>query len=1669
MALDKGTPGSDTLTGTPFDDHLFGLAGNDRLRGLGGNDVLDGGPGNDVLEGGAGHDTLKGQAGNDTLRGGTGNDHLFGGSGNDDLIGDGGNDRLCGGAGRDRMSGGTGNDTLDGGTGNDRLKGGDGDDLLLGAAGDDTLIGGAGIDAFEGGAGDDLIVAGSALSARVDGGKGIDTVNLDALGASIDLSGAASDTFSDIEQVDLGGKTANTLALSAQAVLDMAGGGGAFPDGTLLVKGDVGDAVSLQGAWTKGATISDPFGETGSFVRYTSGEVQILIEGDLTVFTGALAAIDLATLDGTNGFTLIGSDAFDNSGISVSSAGDVNGDGFEDLIVGAPGAESAGGADGEGESYVVFGKASWAGTPSLDLATLDGSNGFRLSGIDEGDGSGVSVSSAGDVNGDGFADVIVGAYLAESAGGSNVEGESYVVFGKASWAGTPSLDLATLNGTNGFRLSGVAAGDLSGDSVSSAGDVNGDGFDDVIIGAPSVFGTEGESYVVFGKANWAGTPSLDLATLDGTNGFRLIGADPYDGSGRSVSSAGDVNGDGFADLIVGAPSAESAGGADGEGESYVVFGKASWAGTPSLDLATLDGTNGFRLSGIDEDDQSGFSVSSAGDVNGDGLDDLIVGAPYAESAGGADKEGESYVVFGKASWAGTPSLDLGTLDGTDGFRLIGIDAYDFSGRSEVASAGDVNGDGFDDLIVGANFAESAGGPSSNEGESYVVFGKASWAGTPSLDLATLDGTNGFRLIGIDAGDYSGDSVSSAGDVNGDGFADLIVGAPGAESAGGANLEGESYVVFGGNFNGAVTHLGTPGDDTLTGSAAAESFVGGAGNDMLIGKDGADAFQGGGGDDTIVVGSVLPFDVNGGSGIDSVNLDALGASIDLSGLDSSRFVDIEKIHLSGSNANTLTLDAQSVFDMAGSNGDAFADNTLLVKGDAGDAVNLQGDWTKGATIFNPFGETGSFDIYTSGAAKVLVETDVAVQTGALAAIDLAILDGTNGFTLIGIDDRDFSGASVSSAGDVNGDGFDDVIVGAHFAESAGGADSEGESYVVFGKASWAGTPSLDLAMLNGTTGFRLIGGDGGDASGISVSSAGDVNGDGFADLIVGAPNAESPGGAIREGESYVIFGKEDWTGVPSFDLSALDGNNGFRLIGGSNFESSGSSVSSAGDVNGDGFADVIVGAPYANLGGTPYAEGIAYVVFGKADWGGTPAVDLNALDGINGFRIPGIKDGDVTGRSVSSAGDVNGDGFGDLIIGAPSNPDYQGPGVSYVVFGKANWSGTASLDPATLDGTNGFRLDGIDFLDFSGTSVSSGGDVNGDGFADLIVGAGGVEDYTGQSYVIFGKASWVGTSALDLATLDGTNGFRLSGTDAQDYSGRSVSSAGDVNGDGFADLIVGAFGAESAAGGFNNEGESYVVFGKANWAGTPSLDLATLDGTNGFRLIGVDEGDGSGISVSSAGDINGDGFADLIVGAPFAESAGGATNEGESYVVFGGNFIGAVTHLGTTGDDTLTGSAAAETFVGGTGNDLLIGKGGTDAFQGGAGDDVVRISSLDFQVADGGNGTDTLELDGAGLHLDLTALADSRTRSIERIDIGGTGSNALTLGVLDVLNLSEESNELLVLGEAGDVVNRGAGWTTAASGGSNGDGTSTIDGQTYQIYAAGQATLLIDTDITANTA
>ncbi len=503
--------------------------------------------------------------------------------------------------------------------------------------------------------------------------------------------------------------------------------------------------------------------------------------------------IDISDLNGNNGFRLDGVTGENYAGHPVSNAGDINGDGFDDVIVGDPLASPNGVFSGS--SYVVFGKA-FGFSAAQDLLKLNGINGFRLEGIAERDFSGQSVSSAGDFNGDGFDDFIIGASFADPNGVYS-SGSSYIVFGKNSGF-QAVLELSSLDGKNGFRLDGY---DQFGSIVSSAGDVNGDGFDDLIIG------TDGNScYVIFGKSTGFGL-TFDISNLNGSNGFRINGISPFDGAGESVSNAGDINNDGFDDLIIGASGADLNGFASGS--SYVVFGKASGFDA-TFDLSSLNGSNGFRMDGKPSDNL-GTSVSNAGDINGDGFDDFIIGAYVADPVA-------SYVVFGKASGFGV-TFDLTNLDGSNGFRLDSTERYDFAGRS-VSSAGDINGDGFDDLIIGAHYALSNG--SYSAGACYVIFGKASGF-KATTDLSNLDISDGFSLKGVTGGGGLGWSVSDAGDVNNDGFDDMIV--SDIQDASSNNNSSGTYVIFGNSDFGSVNEIvSTPGNNILRGTASANDTV-----------------------------------------------------------------------------------------------------------------------------------------------------------------------------------------------------------------------------------------------------------------------------------------------------------------------------------------------------------------------------------------------------------------------------------------------------------------------------------------------------------------------------------------------------------------------------------------------------------------------------------------------------------------------------------------------------------------------------------------------------------------------------------------------------------------------------------------------------------------------------
>ncbi|MDJ0535708.1 MAG: hypothetical protein QNJ70_25005 [Xenococcaceae cyanobacterium MO_207.B15] len=486
-----------------------------------------------------------------------------------------------------------------------------------------------------------------------------------------------------------------------------------------------------------------------------------------------MADINISILNGRNGFVISGVNQNALLGDAVSSAGDINGDGIADIVIGARNSNS-----NAGEVYVILGDE--ADFPAnFSVSDLDGNNGFRISGLADNDRLGISVSSAGDFNGDGTDDLIIGAN-----GRNSYSGASYVIFGEDQ--GFPSsLDLSDLDNNDGFVINGLIEGDLFGTSVSSAGDVNGDDFDDVIIGASEADtnGNQdtGASYVIFGSND--SFNQFDLASLDGSNGFAINGVEELDRTGFSVSSAGDFNGDGFDDLMIGADFA-AVGDRSNAGATYILFG-SNENFDPSVDLSSLDGNNGFRINGVAAGDGGGVSVANVGDVNNDDFDDIVIGASGAD-VGDRPNAGQAYVVFGN-NGSFDPTLELSDLNGTNGFTINGIATGDFLGTS-VSGAGDVNLDGIEDIVLGAR------GGNDNPGASYVIFGSNNDF-SAVLELADLTPNQGFTITTDNTDSLLGEAVSGAGDVNNDGIDDLLVGAPQADPDGTTDA-GESYVIFG---------------------------------------------------------------------------------------------------------------------------------------------------------------------------------------------------------------------------------------------------------------------------------------------------------------------------------------------------------------------------------------------------------------------------------------------------------------------------------------------------------------------------------------------------------------------------------------------------------------------------------------------------------------------------------------------------------------------------------------------------------------------------------------------------------------------------------------------------------------------------------------------------------
>ncbi|MCD4812853.1 integrin alpha, partial [bacterium] len=450
---------------------------------------------------------------------------------------------------------------------------------------------------------------------------------------------------------------------------------------------------------------------------YDHGETD---EGRAYVYHGSSSG-----LAGTAAWTAESDQTGAEFGRSVASAGDVNGDGYSDVIVGVYRYDN--GESNEGRAYVYHGSSSGLNATANWIAESDQ--------VDAGFGR--SVASSGDVNGDGYSDVIVGAHFYNN--GEQDEGRAYVYHGSSS--GLENTAAWTDESDQTYAYFGY--------SVASAGDVNGDGYSDVIVGAygyDNGASNEGRAYVYHGSSSGLADASAWTAESDQT------GAE----FGRSVASAGDVNGDGYSDVIVGAHAYDN--GATDEGRVFVYHGSSSgMAGTANW-TAESDQTGA----------EFGRSVASAGDVNGDGYSDVIVGAHYYDN--GETDEGCAYVYHGSSAGLANTAAWTAESDQVDTW-------FGYS----VASAGDVNGDGYSDVIVGAPFYDNG---ETNEGRVFVYHGSTS--GLAATANWIVEGNEIFVGFGY--------SVASAGDVNGDGYSDVIVGAPFYDN--GATDEGRAYVYHG---------------------------------------------------------------------------------------------------------------------------------------------------------------------------------------------------------------------------------------------------------------------------------------------------------------------------------------------------------------------------------------------------------------------------------------------------------------------------------------------------------------------------------------------------------------------------------------------------------------------------------------------------------------------------------------------------------------------------------------------------------------------------------------------------------------------------------------------------------------------------------------------------------
>jgi hypothetical protein len=844
---------------------------------------------------------------------------------------------------------------------------------------------------------------------------------------------------------------------------------------------------------------------------------------------------------------------------------------------------------------------------------------------------GSSVARVSDLDGNGVDDLVVGVPWGDDGGHGC--GEVWLLYLNGNHA---VLSYRRISATEGWTGADVESFDGIGSAVAGLGDLDGNGVDDLAVGAvgdDDGFFDAGAVWILFLLSDGTVSHHQKISSTSGGFGGNLR---PIDEFGASIASLGDLDGDGIVDLAVGSPADSTQ--TYKNGKIWILFLNAD--GTVKAHQEITEGVGGFG-GDLDLQDEFGRSLAAAGDLDGDGVADLVVGAPLDDD-GGSDR-GAVWTLFLRSDGTVRSHQKISALEGWLGSPLRHGDEF----GSSVTSPGDLDGDGVPDLVVGAT------------GDNYCLGGKtgAAWilrltsGGTVHSHQKICNSDGGFGG-GLDGSDWFGVSSASFGDLDGDGAVEVMVG---------ANHD-DSHL----SNTGAVWVLSLDSTGTCVGESriAAQALFGELTDLCQFGSAMAD------GED--LDGDGIPDLLVGTPGAPGLGTERGGVLI--LGLDSTGAVNKWRRINDAVGGFDGELHDHDRFGAAVTRGHGFADIVVGAPGDDDGGVDRGAVWLL---------ECDS-DVSVTRESKIS-----ALSGGALATLA----------------DDDRFGSAVARLADLDGDGVDELAVGAPGADD--GASGAGAVWILFPDANGALRSAEKIAM--GSGGFPgTLQAD--DAFGAAVAAIGDRNGDGTEDLAVGSPGVDQ-GGPDR-GAVWILHLDSSGGVGSAWTIAASTGGFDGALA---NYDRLGSSVAVGGDVNGDGVADLLVGAPGDDTLGVD--RGATWLLC--LDSGASVRSHRKIGNGLGGFPgavlNPPLGNGDEFGSSCTSIADLDGDGHREWAAGAPFGDEGgDDRGEAYVLFRRSlslashasrNGSG---VNPAIFSSARLPAIGGLWTSEVDAASIGAGG-------------------------------------------------------------------------------------------------------------------------------------------------------------------------------------------------------------------------------------------------------------------------------------------------------------------------------------------------------------------------